>query len=58
MIGYAEQRGSLVYVYNTNGGLLWTNHGELQGYTASTVVIRRGSITFVYGERGELKFTR
>lgn len=58
MIGYAEQRGSLVYVYNTNGGLMWTNGGELQSYTATTVVIRRGGLTFVYGERGELKFTR
>lgn len=58
MIGYAEQRGSTVYVYNSNGGIIWTNTGELQGYTASTVAIRRGGTTFVYGERGEIKFTR
>ena len=58
MIGYAEQRGSIVYVYNPNGGIIWTNNGELQSYTGSTVVIRRGGTTFVYGERGELKFTR
>lgn len=58
MIGYAEQRGSAVYVYNTNGGILWTNYGELQSYTSSTVVIRRGGTTYVYGERGEIKFTR
>lgn len=58
MIGYAEQRGSSVYVYGTNGQLLWQNNGELQSYTSSTVVIRRGGGTYVYGERGELKFTR
>lgn len=58
MISYAEQRGSLIYVYNSNGGLMWTSDGELLSYTTSTVVIRRGSLTYVYGERGELKFTR
>ena len=58
MIGYAEQRGTTIYVYNSNGVLMWTNWGELQSYTTSTVVIRRGTITYVYGERGELKFTR
>ncbi len=58
MISYAEQKGSMVYVYNSNGSILWTNYGELQGYTSSTVVIRRGGTTFVYGERGELKFIR
>lgn len=58
MIGYAEQRGTLVYVYNPNGVVMWTNPGELQSYTTSTVAIRKGGITFVYGERGEIKFTR
>lgn len=58
MIGYVEQRGSSIYVYNSNGGLLWANSGELQSYTTSTVVIRRGSTCYVYGEHGELKFTR
>ncbi len=58
MIGFAEQRGSTVYVYDPNGGLMWTNCGEFQNCTASTVVIRRGNTTYVYGERGELKFTR
>ena len=58
MIGYAEQRGSTIYVYDVNGRILWTSYGELQGYTATTVVIRRGGTTYVYGERGEIKFTR
>lgn len=58
MISYAEQKGSMVYVYNSNGGLMWNNFGELLSYTSSTVVIRRGGTTFVYGERGELKFIR
>lgn len=58
MIGYAEQRGPSVYVYNSNGCLMWTAIGDLQSYTSSAVVIRKGATTFVYGERGELKFTR
>ncbi len=58
MIAYAEQRGPSVYVYDDKGSILWTNSGELQSYTASTVVIRKGASTFVYGERGEVKFIR
>ena len=56
MIGYAEQRGSSVYAYNSEGSVIWINSGELQGYTSTTVAIRRGSSTYVYGERGEVKF--
>lgn len=58
MIGFAEQRGNIVYVYGVNGNLLWTNNGTLISYTSTTVIIKRGSISFIYGERGELKFTR
>lgn len=29
MIGYAEQKGSNVYVYNTNGGFIWNRVGIL-----------------------------
>lgn len=54
----AEQKGSSVYVYNPNGGLMWTKTGILQGYTSTTVTIKQGSTTYVYGERGEIKFTK
>ena len=58
MIAFAEQRGNGVFVYGVNGNLLWTKDGNLLSYTSTTVVIKRGTTTFVYGERGELKFTR
>lgn len=58
MIGSAVQKGNEVYVYNLNGGLMWANSGTLLGFTSHTVTIKRGSITYVYGERGELKFSR
>lgn len=58
MIAYAEQVGSNVYVCNTNGGIMWTRTGTLIGYTSNTVTIKQGSVTYVYGERNEIKFTR
>lgn len=58
MIGMAEQNGSMVYVYDTNGMLLWSMDGILHGYTSTTVTINKGSILYVYGEHGELKFSR
>ena len=58
MIGFAEQKGNTVYVYKPNGGYMWHRVGILQSYTSTTVVIKHGSITYVCGERGEVKFTR
>lgn len=58
MIGYAEQVGATVYVRNANGGLMWMKAGTLMGYTSTTVAIKQGSVTYICGERGEIKFTR
>lgn len=58
MIGYAEQKGDNVYAYNTNGGFMWNRYGTLVGYTANTVTIKHGSVTYICGERGEVKFTK
>ncbi len=58
MIGYAEQKGSNVYVYNTNGGFMWNRYGTLVSYTATAVIIKHGSTTYICGERGEIKFTK
>lgn len=58
MIGYAEQKGDNVYVYNTTGGFMWNRYGTLVGYTANTVTIKHGSVTYICGERGEVKFTK
>ena len=58
MIGYAAQKGSTVYVYSQTGVYLWSKYGTLVGYTSNTVSIKQGSMTYIYGERGEIKFTR
>lgn len=58
MIGYAEQKGSTVYVYGPNGGYIRSRVGILLGYTTNTVTINHGSITYICGERGEVKATR
>ena len=58
-IGTVSQRGSLIYVYDERGHLLFTQSGELVGYTGSTISVRRGgSLTYVYDDRGRLLFTR
>ena len=58
MIGYAEQKGNDVYVYNTNGGFMWNRYGTLMGYTADTVTIKHGSNILICGVYGEIKFTK
>ena len=58
MIGYAEQKGSTVYVYGPNGGYIWHRVGTLLGYTSNAVTIKHGSTTYICGERGEVKATR
>lgn len=58
MIGYAEQKGSTVCVYNANGNCLWNRTGTLLGFTSTTVAIKFGSSTYVCGEHGEIKFTK
>ena len=51
-IGSAVQRGSLVYVYDEKGRRLTSllagkgPKDELQGYTSSTVSVRRGSLIY------------
>lgn len=47
MIGYAEQKGSTVYVYGPNGGYIRSRVGILLGYTTNTVTINHGSITYI-----------
>lgn len=58
MIEFAEQKGTNVYVYSANGGFLWNRFGSLISYTTTTVVIKHGSVTYICGERGEIKFMR
>ena len=58
MISLAKQQGSMVDVYNENGGLMWSRSGTLQGFTSTTVAIQQGSIISVYDQNGSIKFTR
>jgi len=58
MIGLAKQQGTSVYVYNETGGFMFSKVGNLVGFTSNTVTVQHGSVTYVYGERGELKFTK
>lgn len=58
MKGYAEQKGSTVYVYGPNGGYIRHRVGTLLGWTTNTVTIKYGSITYICGERGDVKATR
>lgn len=63
-IGSAMERGSIVYVYDERGRLLYTRpagtnrEDGLQGFTSSTVTIRRGRSIYVYDDRGRLVYVR
>lgn len=54
MIETCVQRGSHVYVYGSGNHLLFSVDGELQGYTSSTVSVKRGSAIKTYDEKGHL----
>ncbi len=58
MIANAEQKGSNVYVHDTNGGFMWNRHGTLVSYTANTVTLQHGSTIYICVERGEVRFTQ
>ncbi len=52
MIVTAIQKGNSVYIYGEKSRLLFTQHGDLYGYTGSSVSIKRGSTIYTYNERG------
>ncbi|MCI7718371.1 hypothetical protein ACEF11_06500 [[Pasteurella] aerogenes] len=49
----AVQRGNTVFVYNGNK-LLFTQQGNLHGYTAGSVAVKRSGIIYNYDEKGKL----
>ena len=51
MITTAIQKGSSVYVYSGTR-LLFTKYGELHGFTATSVSVRKGNYIYVYNEKG------
>lgn len=51
-IGMAQQKGSMVYVYDEKNHQLFSESGELYGYTSGTVTIKKGSTLYMYNEKG------
>ena len=58
MIGVAKQEGSWVKVYDEKGSFLFSQSGELQGFTSTTVAIKQGSTIKVYNEKGSFQFSK
>ena len=54
MIVTAVQKGSMVYVYGERNKLLFTQSGELHGYTGSSVSVKKGNTVYTYNDCGSL----
>lgn len=52
MIVTAVQKGNIVYVYGTGNRVLFSQSGELHGYTSSSVSVKKGNMIYTYNERG------
>lgn len=57
-IGMAQQKGTMVYVYDEDGRILWTRGGELQGWTSNIVTIKNCHMLYMMDEKGSVKSTR
>ena len=57
MIVTAIQKGNSVYVYGERNKLLFTQSGELHGYTGSSVSVKKGDTVYTYNDRGSLVST-
>lgn len=51
-ISMAQQKGNYVYVYDEKNHQLYTQSGELQGYTSGTVTVKRDNYLYTYDEKG------
>lgn len=54
MIVTAVQKGGFVEVYGEGNRILFSKHGDLQGYTGSNVSIREGNYIYVYNQTGAM----
>ncbi len=57
-IASAVQKGSEVDVYDERGSRLFSKNGELQGFTSTTVSIKRDSYVTTYDAKGSSKFSK
>jgi len=53
MIECAVQKGNTVYVYGNGNRTLFTELGELQGYTSTTFSVKKGNTIYVYNDKGD-----
>lgn len=51
-IAMAQQKGNYVYVYDEKNRQLFTQLGELQGYTSTIVTVKRNNYLYMYDEKG------
>jgi hypothetical protein len=64
MIGSAIERGSLVFVYDERGLMLYSKpkgsgpQDGLLGFTGSSVTIRSGSTATTYGPTGQMIYSK
>ena len=54
----AKQQATNVMVYSESCSFMFNKTGNLIGYTSNTVTVKQGATTYVYGEHGEIKFTK
>lgn len=60
-IGYAVQKGTLVYIYDLTGEPItsiaapgrWPEDG-LKGYTTTQVLIQKGTLIYAYNAKGQM----
>ena len=52
MVTTAIQRGNFIYVYDGTRQL-FSQQGELSGYTSTSVSVKRGTYIYVYNEKGQ-----
>lgn len=59
-IGYAVQRGTLIYVYDQDGRQVTSVSAPgrfpedgLKGYTANSIHVRKGTLIYTYDENGK-----
>jgi DNA invertase Pin-like site-specific DNA recombinase len=63
-IGSAVEGGSLIYVYDERGMMLFTKargsgpNDGLLGFTGATVTMRSGSVVYTYNEKGMMLYTK
>lgn len=58
MIALAVQKGSQVYVFDSNNHQLFNVQGELVGFTSTTVSVKSNGSIRVYDEKGHFLFNK